>query len=151
MSYKTNIVPTVIKSNKWPENTVLITGDSILHNIQENRLNKIVNVKVRCFSGSGYRWYVRFHYSVSPRYIILHIGTNDAIDKSSTDIPNGILKLKLFIENKLPSVEVYFSCPVLRLDNSKTRLTIHHLTIKMRSLNNIPIIFHENINTVKRE
>ena len=27
-------------SYEWPRNTVLITGDSILNNIEENRLNK---------------------------------------------------------------------------------------------------------------
>ena len=148
MSYKINIVPTVIKSNKWPENTVLITGDSILNNLQENRLNRNFNVKVRCFPGADIDDMFDFITPLlkkAPRYIILHIGTNDAIEKSSTDILNGILKLKLFIKNKLPSVEVHLSCPVLRLDNSKARLTMHHLTIKMRSLNNIPVIFHENI------
>ena len=123
MSYKINIVPTVIKSKKWPENTVLITEDSILNNLQENRLNRNFNVKVRCFPGADIDDMFDFITPLlkkAPSYIILHIGgTNDAIDKSSTDILNGILKLKLFIENKLPSVEVYFSCPVLRLDNSK--------------------------------
>ena len=115
MTYKTNIVPTVIKSNKWPENTVLITGDSTLNNLQENRLNKNFNVKVRCFPGADIDDMFDFIIPLlkkTPSYIILHIGTNNAIDKSSTDILNGILRLKLFIENMLPSVEVYFSCPV---------------------------------------
>ena len=135
MSYKTNIVPTVIKSNKWPENTVLITGDSNLNNLQKYRLNKKFNVKVTCFPGADIDDMFDFIIPLLkkvPRYIIWHIGTNDVIDKSSTDILNVILKLKLFIENKLPTVEVYFPCPVLRLDNSKARLTIHDLTIKMR-------------------
>ena len=87
MSYKINIVPTVIKSNKWLENTVLITGDSILNNLQENRLNRNFNVKVRCFPGAD----IDDMFDVitpllkkASRYIILHIGTNDAIEKSST-------------------------------------------------------------------
>ena len=30
----------IIDGHKWSKNTILITGDSILNNIQENRLNK---------------------------------------------------------------------------------------------------------------
>ena len=77
MSHKTNIVPMVIKSNKWPENSVLITGDSILNNLQENRLNKNFNVKVGCFPGADiddmFDFIIPLLKKVS-RYIILHIG-----------------------------------------------------------------------------
>ena len=81
----------------------------------------------------------------APKCIIIHIGTNDAIDKSSTVIMGGILKLKMYIENILPSVHLgHLACQVLRLDNPKARLAIHHLTTKMKSLN-VNVISHENI------
>ena len=42
----------IIDGHKWPKNAILIAGDSILNNIQENRLNKKFNVKVRPFPGA---------------------------------------------------------------------------------------------------
>ena len=39
--------------NIWPANTVLITGDSLLNEIDENRLSKKFNVKVRCQRGAN--------------------------------------------------------------------------------------------------
>ena len=41
-----------MKNHTWPKGTVLITGDSILNNLQESRLNKHCNVKVRNFPGA---------------------------------------------------------------------------------------------------
>lgn len=38
--------------NTWPKNTVLVVTDSMFNNIEENRLSKSYNVKVRAFSGA---------------------------------------------------------------------------------------------------
>ena len=38
-------------NNKWAKNTILITGDSILNNIQQSRISNKFKVKVRAFSG----------------------------------------------------------------------------------------------------
>ena len=53
-------------------NTVLITGDSILNNLQENRLNRNFNVKVRCFPGADMDDMFDF---ITPR----HLGTLSCI------------------------------------------------------------------------
>ena len=39
--------------HEWPQNTILVTGDSILNGLEENRLNKKLKVKVRAFPGAG--------------------------------------------------------------------------------------------------
>ena len=41
---------------KWQKNTTLITGDSILNNIQESRISKKYNVKLRAFPGADINW-----------------------------------------------------------------------------------------------
>ena len=43
MIYNNSNIPMAMKNNKWPDNTLLITEDSILNNLQENRLNKTIN------------------------------------------------------------------------------------------------------------
>ena len=48
------------------------------------------------------------------------------------------------MESALPTAKVSLSCPVLRLDNAKSRLTIHHLKIKMKSLN-MDVISNDNV------
>ena len=60
----------------------------------------------------------------SPKHIILHVGSNDAINNTSADINQKILELRQFILDQLPESNVYISCPVLRTDDSKAHLTL---------------------------
>ena len=132
---------------KWPENTILITGDSILNNIQEDILRKKFNVKVRPFPGADVNDmydYIAPLLRKEPKYIILHIGSNDAPYKTSSDILDDILKLKTHIESVLPNVAIYLSSPIPRFDNVTAGYTIHHLRNKMKDLN-FKIIQNDNI------
>ena len=78
-----------------------------------------------------------------PSYIIVHIGSNNSPYKTSSHILDEMLKLKAHIEIVLPTVRVYFSCPILRFDDVKANLTLHHLVKKMKHLTNI--IVHDNV------
>ena len=78
-----------------------------------------------------------------PSYIFLHIGSNDSINKPSEQIFDEILNLKMFIEQELPSCQVFLSAPVLRTDNRKANLTLKNLETLMKGLDNV--IFNENI------
>ena len=74
--------------NKWPHNTILITRDSILNNIQENRLQKNFSVKVRAFTGANIcdmNDYIAPLLRKELEYIFLHIGCNDAVSKNSDE------------------------------------------------------------------
>ena len=52
-SYAKTIKESIIQNNKkWPKDTILITGDSILNNIEESTLRTKFNVRVRAFSGA---------------------------------------------------------------------------------------------------
>ena len=55
----------------------------------------------------------------NPDYVILHVGTNDAVDHQSSDIISKIFKLKEFIQLKVPSGKVIISAPIKRHDNKK--------------------------------
>ena len=124
-------------SHQWPENTVLIVGDSLLNNVDEKRLSRKFNVKVRPFSGAcvgDMYCYIAPLLRKGPKYILLHIGCNDAIDKASNEILDDILKLKLFIEKELPGCIITISCPIIRTDNGIAKITMHHLRNKIEGL-----------------
>ena len=42
--------------------------------------------------------------------IILHVGTNSAVEDTPEDIYNGLISLKAKIEDKIPSCQVVISC-----------------------------------------
>ena len=69
-----------------------------------------------------------------PDYIILHIRTNDALDNTSREILDKILKLKRFIQKELPKCKIAISTPVKRHHHRKKALTILHLSKKFKDL-----------------
>ena len=79
-----------------------------------------------------------------PDGIILMIGTNDAVDKGSHEILNELLDLKNWIPTKLPETKVIISCPTIRRDNQKARLTILRLRSNLQQLD-INLISNENV------
>ena len=107
---------------KWPKNTILITGDSILNNVEESSLRKKFNVKVRSFPGADVRDmydYIAPLLRKEPKHVILHIGSNDAPYMNTDEILDDILKLKAHIESTLPNAKVYLSVPTPRYDDAK--------------------------------
>ena len=71
---KTMKVSDIQNKKKWPKNTILITGDSILNNIEKSTLRKKFNVKVRAFLGAD----VKYMYDYlpllrkGPKHVVLH-------------------------------------------------------------------------------
>ena len=115
----------------WEDDTILITGDSILNNIDEKGIStQIANVpvKVRPFSGATiddmYN-YIQSLLQKKPKTIILHIGTNDAPNKTSQDIVNSLLDMRSIIVKKLPECKVVLPTPVKRTDNGKANVYIN--------------------------
>ena len=145
----------VIHNNKtyrekhmWPENTVLVTGDSMLNGLTESRLNKKFKVKMRAFPGANVEDmydYISPLLRKNPTYIILHIGSNDCPNKSSDVILDDMLELKQHIETILPATKVYLSCPILRFDNAKTGFNQYQLGSKVRLLDDV--ILNDNIDS----
>ena len=69
-----------------------------------------------------------------PDYIILHIRTNDALDNTSREILDKILKLKKFIRKELPKCKIAISTPIKRHDHGKESLIILHLSKTFKDL-----------------
>ena len=87
--------------------TTLITGDSVLYEIDESRLSgaKPNSVKVRISRGATIYYMkdiLKQYLKRSPTNIILHVGSNNSINDSSCVILNKLLSLKNFIHTELP-------------------------------------------------
>ena len=126
------------KAFVWPKGTTLITGSSILNGIQESKLGNY-NAKVRAFPGArvdDFYDYLLPLLKKKPTNIILHAGSNDAPEKSSNDIAQGLLALRDFIQHMVPGVKLYFSCPVLRTDDVKANATLRVLDNYLKTLPN---------------
>ena len=124
-------------SNIWPKNTMLIASDSIMSGLNEKRLQKDINVKVRCFPGSSItdmHSYLIPLLAKEPDFILLHVGTNDCTNKSAETILDELLHLKHFINQSLPNATIIISQPIIRTDNSKAMSTITTLNKMLNSL-----------------
>ena len=97
------------------------------------RLNIGWKVKVRYFVGGrtdDMYDYMKPLLRKLPDYIILHIGTNDAVNNTSREILDKILKLKTYIQKELPKCQITISTPIKRHDHGKASLAISHLCKK---------------------
>ena len=142
-----NTVP--LDKHKWPPNTCLIVGDSILSGLQENRMSKRSLVKVRVFKGSRVADF--YHYlepllQKSPSKIIFHAATNDAVSKESAVIIDELLQLKFYVAGRYPECNFIISCPTIRTDNHAANITLRNLRTKLKELK-IPIICNDNIDS----
>ena len=140
-----------ISDEKWPVNTLLCISDSIMNQIDEKRLSRNrINVKVRAFGGSKiedmYDFLIPF-LKKEPRYILLHVGTNDAPYKSPDRILNELILLKQYVEKFLPGSTVIISQPIVRYDDPRASLTIVNLLRKMAALN-VKIMDNSNITDI---
>ena len=79
-----------------------------------------------------------------PTYIILHVSSNDSINKTSESMLDELLQLKHHIEHYLTGCKVIISYPVLRLDNNTANSALYDLRLKLQELD-IPCIENDNI------
>ena len=124
---------------QWAKATTLIAGDSMLHGIDENRLSgaKPNSFKVRIFRGAtidDMKDFLKPYLKRSPTNIILHVGTNNSINDSSSVILNKLLSLKNFIHTELPESNVILLNIIDRLDNGIARLKISNFNKRLNYL-----------------
>ena len=104
-------------------------------------------VKVRSFPGAtthDMKDYIKPLLKKKPDNVILHIGTNNAVNEPSRNILNEILMLKTMVENTLPSAKVVVSNVITRTDNGKAALTVIKLNELLEALE-IDVIDNRNI------
>ncbi len=121
---------------EWPPDTTLIIGDSIILGVIEDKLKKY-RTKIRPFKGAridDLYDYIAPLLRKKPTNVIIHVGTNDAVDKDAKDIFCELLRLKDHIEDELPGAKVIISCPTLRVDNGKANRTLQDLNNKLIKL-----------------
>ena len=76
--------------------------------------------------------------------MILHIGTNDAVSKTSDQILDEILDLKKHVENVVPGTNVIISKLIIRSDNPKANSISGNVNRKLVKLG-INLLDHSNI------
>ena len=114
-----------VKTKAWPTETCLVTGDSMLGHTDETRMSR--KFKVRVWSFPGAKTEDMFHCLVPllekmPDYVLLHVGTNDAMDYEASAIVKKILQIKEFIKQRVPNCKVIISRPIKRHDNDASRV-----------------------------
>ena len=124
---------------KWPKDTTLIVGDSMLLGIDENRLSGIKkkSIKVRPFSGASIEDmmdHIKPLIRKSPTNMILHIGVNNVLEDDSQMILNKLLSLKALIEKNLPDCKLVISKIIQRFDKEGANSTIDDLNRSLDSL-----------------
>ena len=88
---------TTAQAHAWNHGCTLIAGDSILNGIDERKLSKRRNVKVRNFPGAttaDMKDYLKPLLRKKRTNVILHVGTNDSVNHDEGTITNDLLDLK---------------------------------------------------------
>ena len=125
-------------NHHWPAVTCAIIGDSILTGMEDNRFQNIGR-KVKIFDHSSATIDDLHHHIIpilkrKPDHIIINVGTNDAVFKTSRQILDDLLQLKNEILKTLPNCNVIISKPTMRVDNGKAALTLKHLNEHLSQL-----------------
>ena len=138
---------TTNKNHTWAPGTTLIIGDSMIGGIRETQIAPRKNIKVRSFAGATVRDmkdYVLPLLRKKPSRILVHVGTNDAVQSSADEIVEKIVGLRDFIKSHL-DVPVIISSPINRQDKNDLAIIIRNVNAKLKSLKNIDLIFNDNI------
>ena len=105
----------------------IVTGESMLGHIDEIRMSRIFNVKVQPFPGTKIQDMFPYLVSLQEKmldYVILHVGTNNAIYYEVSDIIKKILQVKQFIKLKVLNCKVIISRLIKKHDNKNTSCVI---------------------------
>ena len=79
----------------------------------------------------------------NPSFVIVTVGTNDSVIKSSECVLIELLRVKKFTDYSSPGCEAIISCPTDRYDEPKAKLTILNLRRKLNNLK-IPVFCNES-------
>ena len=77
-------------------------------------------------------------------YVILHVGTNNAIDHEASDIVKKIIQVKKFIKLRVPNSKVIISRPIKRHNNDNASRVIDEVMSQFEKLT-IDMIGNEKI------
>ena len=144
---KSRALGAVDKQNK--RKLVYNASDSMLNQIDEERLSKNYNVKIQCHGGctiTCMHSHLPKIVSLKPDYVIIHIGTNDCVRKTSDEVIKELNILVGKIKKLLPSSVIIISQPISRADNISANQIIKNLNLKLQRLKHVLLLDNSNIN-----
>ena len=118
----------------------------MLEGLDEQKMSSKCVVKVRKFQGAtkdDMYYYLMLLLQKQPDNVILHVGTIGPSFCNSSEIVNNILKLKSFISQKLPNVNIILSKPIMRSDTATGKATIEEVN---KQLNDFDFDMMDNKN-----
>ena len=118
----------------------------MLEGLDEQKMSSKCVVKVRKFPGAtkdDMYYYLMLLLQKQPDNVILHVGTSGSSFCNSSEIVNNILKLKSFISQKLPNVNIILSKPIMRSDTATGKATIEEVN---KQLNDFDFDMMDNKN-----
>ena len=91
----------------------------MLRYIDETHMSLKFNVKVKLFPGEKIS--DMYHYLIAilikkPDYIVLHVGTTDAVNTEVSVIVDTLPQLKRFVKENLPNCKIVLFRPIRRAD-----------------------------------
>ena len=127
---------------EWKKDIVLIVGDSMISNIDENTLSRRYQTKVRSFQGSTIKDlhdYIKPLLKKKPDKIVLVIGTNEMVNEKLLDILKSLKSLIDQILEALPDCDVVVSEAIVRSDNASLNGKTTNFNKALKTMNvNIP-------------
>jgi hypothetical protein len=138
-------------SDQQTEKSVVILGDSMLRGINEKFICQKAkkSVKIKYFSGATIKD-IRSNIKdiildENPSGIILHVGTNNAVDETSNKIYGDLMSLRAELVNTYGIENTIVSIPTIRSDHGKAALTISKLNKRFLDTPGLTIVNNENI------
>ena len=118
----------------------------MLEGLDKQKMSSKCVVKVRKFPGAtkdDMYYYLMLLLQKQPDNVILHVGTSGPSFCNSSEIVNNILKLKSFLSQKLPNVNIILSKPIMRSDTATGKATIEEVN---KQLNDFDFDMMDNKN-----
>ena len=126
-------------SNDQPKRKVLfILSSSMLNQMEEKRLSRgNIDVKVQCHGGCTIQCtysHLPHIFNTKPDYILLHIGSNDCIGRTSDEVLKDYEMLINYIKMVFPCSMIIISLPIIRADNTTANAIQQNLKVKLKKL-----------------
>ena len=138
---RTGISASQRSGNEREKPNLVITGDSIIKNLDPRRMSRSKHVTVKSFPGAtveDMKHYVCSLLINKPEILILHVGTNNIRDDDPKTLVDKICSLKDFIEELSPETRVIVSSLIVRTDFQGAIRKIEEVNhILSRSLRNM--------------
>ena len=131
-----------------------VLGDSLLKGIRRDKISRSTKrrVSIGCFPGAtieDMKYYIKPTLKRKPDHIILHIGTNNCLTNSATEVTAGIATLCDEINQDLPDAHITISELITRDDkqNAKVKICEINEALKQYSEQNskVSLLSHYNI------